>query len=281
MKIKLLFTAFICVVGHAVNAQSLRQPVSAIYLAASSYSSQHADVFSFLNNQAALAKIKNLQAGVYGEKRFLLAATSLYAFAVAIPTEKGNFGINVKYGGFKSFNESQIGIAYAKSLSNKVDIGIQFNYYTYKIPSYLNAAAVTFEIGTLVHLTNQLNLGIHVYNPVGGKFFKTGEKLTAAYKVGLGYDFSENFYVSTEIVKEENVAINVNTGVQYNFMKQFFARVGMASATSTSYAGFGVGWGNLRLDVTASYHPQLGLSPGLLLLMNLGAKDDAKPVETF
>jgi len=60
----------------------------------------------------------------------------------------------------------------------------------------------------------------------------------------------------------------VHTGIQYQFAKQFFARAGIASATSTGYAGFGVSWSNFRLDVTGSYHPQLGVSPGLLLIMD-------------
>lgn len=261
--------------------QSLRQPVAAIYLSGSSYSNQHADVFSYLNNQAALVKIKNVQAGIYGERRFLLAATTLYAVAVAIPTEKGNFGINIKYGGFKSFNESQVGFAYARNLGQKVAIGVQFNYYSYTIPSYNNAATVNFELAAIFHLTDKLNLGMHVYNPVGGKFFKVNEKLTAAYTIGLGYDISENFYISTEIVKEENFVVNVNSGVQYRFMKQFFARVGIAAATSTGYAGFGVGWSIYRLDITSSYHPQLGFSPGLLLIMNMGTKPVLQPVEDF
>jgi hypothetical protein len=270
LKKNICTTAFLFFLSTVGFSQSLRQPVSAIYLGLGSYSTQHGDVFSFVNNQAALAQVKNIAVGVYGERRFLLAATSLYTAVVAVPTRNGNFGINIKYSGFKNFNENEIGLAYARSLGKKVDIGVQFNYYGYQVPAYNNAGTVNFEIGAMVHLTNQLNMGVHVYNPVGGKFSKTGEKLTSAYCVGLGYDVSDNFFVSSEIVKEENTAVNVNTGIQYRFMKQFFARAGIASATSTGYAGVGFAWNNFRLDVTGSYHPQLGLSPGLLLIMNFG-----------
>ena len=268
----LLTLASITLLNHGGFSQSLRQPISAVYLGLGAYSTQHTDVFSFGNNQAALAKIKDGAAGVYGERRFLLQATSMYSAAVAIPSKLGNFGVNLKYAGYKSFNESQVGLAYARSLGSKVDIGIQFNYYGYRVPSYSNANTVNFEIGAMVHLTDQLNMGIHVYNPVGGKFSKTDEKLAAAYKMGLGYDASEQFFVSAEVVKEEDYPVNVNAGVQYRFMKQFFARVGMSSASSLGYAGVGIGWKHLRLDITGSYHPQLGLSPGLLLIMDFGDK---------
>ena len=52
-------------------------------------------------------------------------------------------------------------------------------------------------------------------------------------------------------------------------MKQFFARAGFMSDTGSGYAGFGVGWKNFRLDLSGSYHPQLGFSPGILLVVNL------------
>jgi hypothetical protein len=267
-----LLAIFVFIVVNT-NAQSLRQPVSAVYLGLGAYSTQHTDVFSFVNNQAALAQVRDAAVGLYGERRFLLSETSVYSAAIGIPSRMGNFGVSLKYMGFKNYNENQIGLAYARRLGKKVDIGVQFNYYGYKVPGYTSDNAVDFEIGALVHLSDKITAGIHVYNPVGGEFTKTDEKLTAAYKFGLGYDASDRFFVSAELVKEENFPVNLNAGVQYQFAKQFFARAGVASVTSTSYAGVGVAWDNFRLDVSGSYHPQLGLSPGLLLIISFGKKE--------
>lgn len=253
-------------------SQTLRQPVSAVYTGLGAYSTQHTDVFSYTNNQASLAKTDQASVGIYGEKRFMLSATNLFAAAVAVPSKMGNFGVNIKYFGYKNFNENQVGLAYARSLGAKVDIGVQFNYYGYRVPSYESAGTVNFEIGAIIHLTDKLNAGVHVYNPVGGKFSKSEEKLTSAYTFGLGYDVSESFFMSAEVVKEENFPVNINAGIQYRFAKQFFARAGIASATSASYVGVGVAWSDFRLDVSASYHQQLGFSPGLLLIMNVGKK---------
>ncbi len=270
MKNSIFISAFLFFLPLCGVSQVLRQPLSAIYPGLGAYSMQQEDVFSYLNNQAVLAEIKKTAIGIYGERRFSLAATSLYAATVAIPTKNGNFGINIIYTGFKNFTENQAGLAYALSLGKKVDVGVQFNYYSYNVPSYARDAAINFEIGAIVHLTDKLNIGMHVYNPVGGNFTKTDEKLTAAFTLGLGYDMSDNFFVSTEIVKEENFPVSINAGFQYRFMHQFFVRAGIVTATSTWYTGVGVSWGNFRLDVTGSYHPQLGLSPGLLLIMNFG-----------
>ena len=268
-----LLIGFLLLLQTEIFSQALRQPISAAYLGLAAYSTQHQDVFSYVSNQAALAKIQTAGVGVYGERRFMLNETSLYAASVAIPSKMGNFGINMKYFGFKNYNENQIGLAYARSLGSKVDIGVQFNYYGYKVPSYNSANTVDFEIGVITHLTDKLNAGFHIYNPIGGKFSKTDEKLTSAYKLGVGYDASDKFFVGAEIVKEEDIPVNVNAGVQYRFMKQLFARAGISSNTSAAYAGVGLAWNSFRLDVTGSYHPQLGWSPGLLLIMNFGKKE--------
>jgi len=271
-KIRLLSLMIFIVALHSA-AQSLRYSVSMPYLSTGAYSSKQADVFSFTNNQAALGSLKSAAVGIYGERRFMLTENSLYALAAAIPTSLGNIGIQLNYAGFRNFNESKIGLAYGRSLGSKVDIGVQFNYYGYRIPSYGNASTVNFEIGAIVHFTDRLSAGIHIYNPVAGKLGKSSdEKLAAAYKLGAGYDASDNFYVSAEIIKEEDKPVNVNGTVQYQFKKQFFVRAGFVSETSSGFGGVGISWKNLRLDIAANYHPQLGFSPGLLLIANFKGK---------
>ncbi|KAA9041352.1 hypothetical protein FW778_04775 [Ginsengibacter hankyongi] len=274
-KLYLLFS--IIVFNSSLSGQSLRTPVAASYIGLGAYSTHHVDGFSLTANQAALAQIKNPVTGVYGENRFLLNATNMYSAVFAVPTTQGNFGIQIDYFGFKDYNESQIGLAYARSLGNKLDLGIKFNYYSFRIPAYHGSSAVNFEIGAIAHLADKLNAGIHFYNPVGGNLSKTSnEKLSSIYTFGIGYEPSESFLVSAEIVKPEDLRVSINAGVQYNFQKQFFVRVGVNSANESPYAGAGISWKDIRLDVSASYHPQLGLSPGLMLLVNFKSKEIEK-----
>jgi hypothetical protein len=262
-------------ISYSIYSQALRQPIAARYLGLGAYSKNHIDAFSFTSNQAALAQIKNNAVGVYGEKRFLLASANLYSAVAVLPTKHGNFGLQADYFGFKNYNESQIGLAYARNAGSKFDIGIKFNYYGFSIPAYGNSSAINFELGAIAHLSEKLHVGIHAYNPVGGKLSKTDEeKLSSMYKFGIGYEASEKFLVSTEIIKEEDKPVNVDAGVQYNFMKQFFVRAGTSTETTNSYVGAGISWKNFRLDITGGFHPQLGFTPGLLLILNFNKKDE-------
>jgi len=275
LRIKIFFIITIGSIAFKnVTAQSIRYPVALPYIGLSAYSTNQTDPFSFTSNQGALAAAKQTGVGLYGEQRFLLVATSAYAVATVFPSKMGNFGVVLNYSGFKNFNESKIGAGYGRNLGHKVAVGIQFNYYSYRIPAYGSASSINFEAGAVIHFTEKLNGGIQVYNSVGGKLGKAGEeKLAAAYKMGLGYDASDNFFVSGEISKEEDKSVNVIAGIQYHFARQFFARAGFMSESSTAFAGAGIGWKNLRLDVAGSYHPQLGFSPGVLLIANFGNKN--------
>ncbi|MEO7834535.1 MAG: hypothetical protein ABIR50_04385 [Ginsengibacter sp.] len=274
-KIYLLY--FFLIGINFANAQSLRKPVSASYIGLGAYSINHLDVFSISSNQAALAQIKNPSVGFYGEKRFLLAETNLYSAIVAVPTKEGNFAFEADYFGYKNYNESQLGIAYARTVGKKLDLGIKFNYYSFRVPGFESPSTVNFEMGVICHFTEKLNAGVHFYNPVGGRLSKTeNEKLSSIYSFGMGYEASDNFLISAEIVKQEDLPANVNVGIEYNFAKQFFARFGIASENETPFAGAGLSWDNFRLDVSASYHPQLGLSPGLMFIMNFKPKQIEK-----
>jgi hypothetical protein len=269
MKAKFSLLLLCIITANTAITQTLRYSLAQPGLGLTAYSLQQNNPLSFTGNQAALTQSKSSGIGVSGERRFLLGEISLYTLGAALPTRLGNFGILINYTGFKNFNENKIGLAYARKLGRLAAIGIQFNYYGYRIPAYGNASTINFEIGAMFQLTDKLNAGIHVYNPVAGKLGKNREeKLASSYKAGLGYDVSGNLLLAAEIIKEENKPVHVIAGLQYQFTKQFFAKAGFISGSTTAYAGAGIAWKHLRLDISSSYHPQLGLSPGILLIMN-------------
>jgi hypothetical protein len=236
------------------------------YIKTTTYSSVHKDAFSFLSNQAVLANIKSMSVGVFGERRFLLEDMSSYQMAFTLPTSSGNFGLKANYFGSTSFNESELGLAYARNLG-RIDAGIQFNYFAIQTTGYGKASAVNFEAGALLHVTDQFETGIHIYNPTRAGIGKNNEeRLPFIYSFGLGYDASEKFFIGTEIEKIEDRPVNINAGLHYSFDEKLFVRTGIASATSSFYLGFGFLLNGFRIDVTASLHPNLGMSPGILLL---------------
>lgn len=272
MKKIILPLLLLSTVPHFVAAQTVRQPVTAIYTRLSSYSSVATDAFSFTANPAALTVAKSFRAGLFSERRFLLQELSLYSAAVVLPTQSGSFGLSANYFGGPAYNESAVKLAYGRSLG-KMDAGIGFNYNGFKVAGYGSAAAINFEAGALLHVAEGLQTGIYIYNPLSSKIGKNGEeKLPAIYAAGFGYDASSRFYMGAEVQKAEDQPVNVAAGLQYRFTDGLLVRGGLSSATSTYYFGIGFLLNHLQIDVTASIHPQLGLTPGTMLLYT-------KPVE--
>jgi hypothetical protein len=243
--------------------QSVRYPLAARYAGMGAYSRDFVDALSVTSNQGAIPAVKQISAGIYAERRFLLKELSLYTAVVCMPFQFGGIAASAKYFGYKEYNETQLSIGYGKSLG-KIGIGIQFNYHSVAAGVYGKKSSLNFEVGAIMHITEQVFAGFHIFNPAGSKF--GNEKIASVYSGGLGYQASEKVFASAEFIKEEDRPVNVNAGLQYALEKKLFARVGLYTGTANLYFGIGFKWSSYRIDVTASYHPQLGFTPGLMLV---------------
>jgi hypothetical protein len=268
----ILIGYFFCILSSSAKSQSFLSPVSLVYLKTNAYSSQVNDAFSSSTNQAALASVKNLSVGFYAERRFMLADLSSYSFALAVPGSSGSFALTANCFGSSAYNESSLGLAYGRKLG-KIDVGAQFNYCQFRIEGYGSASTVNVEAGIMLHLNDQLQTGFHIYNPTRASIGKNeDERLPIICSFGVGYDVSEKVFIGADIQKVEDQPVDVNAALQYAFESKLFARVGVATATSTFYFGAGFFWNGLRIDVTASLHPTLGITPGMLLLYSSSRK---------
>src|SRR5262245_32501275 len=70
----------------------------------------YSDAWSTYHNQACLAWVKNITAGVYYENRFLVTDLGLRSAAVAVPVTKvGTFGLNATVFGYTQYSEKKAG----------------------------------------------------------------------------------------------------------------------------------------------------------------------------
>jgi hypothetical protein len=259
--------------SQIAGAQSVRTPVSSAYTSVGAYSKNLSNALSFSWNQASLVHIKNISAGLLAEKRFLINDLSFYQAGIALPVNSGVFGFSGSYFGSSFNNEMLAGLAYGRSLGDKIGIGAQFNYYSVNVAGYGTAGTVNIEAGALFTITENFTAGLHAYNPTQSKLFKQeDEKLPSIYTMGFGYETSEKFFLTAQIQKVEDRDIDVTGAVQYQFEKQLFAKAGFTSATSTYFLGVGAFLKHFRLDAIASIHPQLSLTPGIMILFQQSEK---------
>lgn len=264
---KKLFLPFYLIHCLTAAAQAIHYPPGTLYTGLGAYSRTFTQSFSFLSNQAALAGLSQSSAGLYAEQKYGLKELSMYMATVAMPVGRDGVGLAMQYAGFGDYNESCIGLAYGKNLG-KISIGVQCNYNMIHIAGYGNDAALGIEVGSQWQISQRFITGIHIVNPVGARFKNnSSEKLAAVYQLGAGYEVSPQLFLSAEVGKEEDKPVNVQAGIQYNIIiNRLFVRTGLSTAITEPFAGIGCQWKNCRADVNLRYHPQLGFTPGLLLL---------------
>ena len=208
---RIVFVTLLCAaISFEIRAQLQVKPLYALPF---TYSVNQADVFSLMFNPASIAQLKASSAGISSERKFLLASLSTHTVLAGLVTATGNFGLKLNYGGNSSYNESQLGIAFAKKLGVKTFAGLGINYNSMHIAEgYGNATAIGFEIGLLCHLNEHWHAGIAAHNPLSGKFSKSQERLDAVYQFGIGYEASQQILFGLEIEKQEGRAVSINAG---------------------------------------------------------------------
>jgi hypothetical protein len=176
----------------------------------------------------------------------------------------GGFGFQLNYFGSSGYREIEPGIAFAKDLGT-IDIGIKFNYRSLNIPRYGGKSTLVPELGTIWHLSEKIHTGIRIYYPVSIKN-DGSERFGYSWLSGIGYEVSSFVFLGISISKEEERDAQVAAAIIYQFGQQFFARMGISTPDAQFRFGAGWKWNALRVDVSASWHLRLGMSPGLQLI---------------
>ncbi|MBW6492066.1 MAG: hypothetical protein K0B15_12820 [Lentimicrobium sp.] len=221
------------------------------------------DVWSAFNNQAGLARLTVPVAGVYYENRFLLKDLGYKAGVFALPLNQGTVALSFSHFGYQAYNESKIGLAYARGFGKYIAFGLQLDYNMARLAeSYGNRNFITFEAGLLANVTSQLAIGVHVYNPIQAKLSEfNDERAPVIFRFGTTYDISENIIITAETEKDINHTANIKAGVEYKLIPQIHVRGGISTNPASNSFGVGIFMGNFNIDISSSYHYVLGFSP--------------------
>ncbi len=234
-----------------------------------------ADVFSTTTNQAGLAYMTNYSVGVYGDRKFVNASINNFNAALAIPVSAkvGTFGLSANYYGYKYYNETKIGLAYARKFGEKFSMGVQFDFLRMSILENGNRNFYTFELGFQYKPWKVLTIGAHIYNPIPYKVDKVfGERLPTVIKFGLGYEPSPKVLLAAEYEQDINYKPQFKAGIEYRPIKYLHLRAGAQTTPFSASFGLGANVKGLNIDLASSYHPVLGFSPQAAIIYSFSKK---------
>jgi hypothetical protein len=226
------------------------------------------DLWAVQTNQAALTGLEKTQAGVFLAQPFMVKELSRAAFAVAVPKKFGVLALSFNRMGYKLYRDSKVGLAFARSFGPKFSAAIQLDYLsTYIGENYGTRGSIAAEVSLLAELTPKLKMGFHLFNPTKASLADYNkEKIPTIAKLGLAYLVSAKIHVLMEVEKDLINKPVVRAALEYFPVNFLYIRAGVASNPALNAAGFGLQWKKVRIDLAASFHPQLGYTPNLGLL---------------
>jgi hypothetical protein len=223
------------------------------------------DVWAVHQNQAALASLKNLEAGVFSQIVYPNSKVLMNAVAIASPFKFGVISGSFNRLGFKNlYNETKYGLGYSRQFGKAISAGMQLNYLSTFIGdnNYGKRGTIAVEVGFMAEVVKNLKLGVHVYNPTRSKTAQyNNERVPTIIKMGLQYVFSEKVFTSVEVEKDVMNKPILKIGAEYRIVKEVYLRGGLSNNPSLNAAGFGIELQQFNLDFAAAFHPQMGVSP--------------------
>ncbi len=263
---KLFFTIlfFVIVSSCRVFASGERFAVGARQAGMGKVSVALTGFWGIANNQAGIALIDKITAGINYTSYFGLSQLSTKNAAVLVPGKFGVAGVSVSYYGYHLYNEMQLGLAYGRAFGKYLRIGLQLDYLQTSIgDNYGKKSNITFEIGLQSDVTENLSLGLWLYNPMSVKLAAyDNERIPAIYRFGLAFRFESNLLSSVELEKNSyRQAVILRGGLEYILKQRFFLRVGFSTSQEIFSMGFGMKLKMLRFDIAAVMHQSLGFSP--------------------
>jgi len=219
-----------------------------------------ADGWSGVNNQAALGLVKDWNFGVAYQNNFLLPELGLRALAVTAPVGGGTFALNGHSFGYSQYTENRLGLAYGRSLSKSLSIGVQMNYLDTRIGDvYGNRGTLVAEVGILLQPAEDILLAAHVYNPTRSSLADfDDERIPSILSIGGQYLFSERVSAMLEVEKDVDRPVNIQTGIEYSPVENFDLRLGFATAQQSFSFGLGYIWKNAVFALAAHWDQNLG-----------------------
>ncbi|HOE59389.1 MAG TPA: hypothetical protein PLG54_06640 [Bacteroidales bacterium] len=219
--------------------------------------------WSGFSNPAGLAFISKAYASLSFENRFQMKELTLKGVSIGMPALGGVAALSGVHFGNSLYSEQRYNLAYSKRLGSAFYSGISIDYCMLSQGNgYGNASGLTFGLGLLTGLNENLMLGAYVFNPVKIRLSKNIQsEVPVMMKLGLLYSFTRELIATAEVVKNSECKAAVQLGVEYNAFGTFAFRTGVSSWPGSFAFGIGYHPKHLKLDVGAGFHPDLGLCP--------------------
>ncbi len=223
------------------------------------------DINSLFNNQAGLADLENISLLFSGQETFRAPYSDNIGAGIGVPSALGAFGLSIHYFGLPNINQTKVGLAYARKLSENLSGAVQFDMLHTQISNDSKSNLFTVEIGVQYRIVEKLLLGLHLYNPIKLEIIED-EFLPTIIRLGGTYMLYERFLIHAELEKAIDYSLVLKSGLEVEIVHNLWFRTGFQNKPTTINAGTGYQFKKgFRFDLACSYqHGQILNSSGIL-----------------
>lgn len=262
--IKMLFNTFLFLSGNSIFAQGLLQdyPASSGFWSRLFKSSAAAQL-----NPALLGSPIDAEILLVSKRPFLVAGLSESRIYATLGG-KGRRGIAFSAGHFgnKDFSSMDFSIAYGIRLSQHLNLGASTQLFSAGAKSFRKQSVVIPGMA-LQWTTQSYTAGIFIrYSTATDTYLNRPDALVG---IGIGKDFSSQLYLDGNFYYSFSGGLASILSMQYQLLDAW--RLVIRCQANPFRYGFETGYRSNRfsLRICSDWHPQIGWTPGLLLVYTI------------
>jgi hypothetical protein len=227
-----------------------------------------AGFWSSFHNQALLAFNNSYEFGANYENRFGINELGTRTTAILIPAGKVSVGAAYSHFGYTEFKRDMAGLACGLRLSEKIAAGVQIDYFSERTSvEYDNNQCITFETGLIASPSDNIKIGIHLFNPVPNSLRKKSQPVSLT--VGAGIDLSKILFAGAEAEMFSGSNLTLRTGFEYEAIKKLWLRAGFSTRNNSFCFGTGYQIGIVKIDLGFTTHEILGITSSASLIFKI------------
>jgi hypothetical protein len=224
--------------------------------------------WSSFHNQAILANNTSFSFGFNYENRFNISELGTRSVGMIIPGGKASVGVIYSHFGYTDFKRDMSGLACGLKLTNKIAAGLQVDYFAERTAGeYSNIQSVTCEVGLLVTPSENIMIGLHLFNPVPNSLRKSF--LPTSLRIGAGTNLNKLLFTGIEAEMSSGSNLKLRTGFEYEAAKKLWLRGGFCTDNNSFSFGLGFLLKIVQMDVSFVTHEKLGVTSSVSLIFKI------------
>ena len=184
-------------------------------------------------------------------------------FGFTFPIKNTALGIGASYFGDNLLNKTKAVGAIAHKIG-KTSLGIKTTYDQLRIDEIGSKGIFYVDIGGQIAIHEQVVIGMVITNINQAKFDTLlMSSPNTSVQVGINYHPHDKLILLAQVEKGISNPAILRLALEHTISKYVIIRTGILPSPTAAFAGFGLNWDKIKLDLVGSYQQSLGWSGGL------------------